>query len=81
MKYIVSTTTHTINGSQIDAWSGDEIEASSMDEAIKEGTNWEASLMKEDGATDIQVEGNTIFYTTEYGEQLYKEIHADLVEE
>lgn len=81
MKYIVSTTTHTINGNQIDAWSGDEIEASSMDEAIKEGASWEASLMKEDGATDIQIEGSTIFYTTEDGERLYKEIHADLVEE
>lgn len=75
-KYLVSSTTHDITGRQIDAWEGDYIEAASQEDAAKAGAEWEAKLLKEDDAEDVEIDGTTVFYKID-GEEFYKEISVD----
>lgn len=76
-KYLVSTTTHAINGTQIDAWEGDYIEATSREEAVNAGAEWEAKLLREEeDAEDVEIDGTTVFYKID-GEEFYREISVD----
>lgn len=76
MRYRVSTTTHRSDGSQIDNWKGDYIEAESKADAIAEEAEWEARLLKEDDVSDVKVDGDKVFFTRD-GERLYLTVYAD----
>ena len=75
-KYLVSTTTHTNTGRQIDAWEGDYTEALNAEEAAADAAKWEAELLRSDGAIRVEIVGTTVFYEQD-GEEYYKEIQVD----
>lgn len=77
MRVLVSTTTHMADGRLVDSWDGDYIEAESHSDAIAKEAEWEAKLLKENGASDVEVDGDTVYYTID-GEEMYKEVQASV---
>lgn len=78
MKVLVWTTTHDGDtGRQIDSWEGDYIEAESREDAIAKEVKWEAELLeKEEGATDIHIDDDTVFYKLD-GKELYRTVETE----
>lgn len=78
-KYIASTVTYDSTGKVIDTWDGDDLnilDDGSKENSLKMAVEWEAKMLREDGAEDVRFADDTVYYTKD-GEQFRLVVSVD----